>query len=47
MAMMTVTVCKELIDTRGINKFISDKIRLVASDEVIDLIFEDNTIINM
>ncbi len=43
----TVFACKEHIDIRGLNKFISDKIRLVASDEVIDLIFENDSIINM
>jgi len=42
-----VAACKEHIYTRGLNKFISDNIRLVASDEVIDLIFENDTIINM
>ena len=42
-----VVACKEHIDIRGLNKFISDKIRLVASGEVIDLIFENDSIINM
>ena len=42
-----VAVCKEHIYIRGLNKFISDGIRLVASDEVVDLIFENDTIINM
>jgi len=42
-----VAVCKEDIDIRGLSKFISDKIRQVASDEVVDLIFENDTIINM
>jgi len=42
-----VVACKEHIDIRGLNKFISDKIRLVASDEVIDLIFQNDSIINM
>lgn len=42
-----VAACKEHVDTRGLNKFISDKVRLVASDEVIDLIFENDSIINM
>ncbi len=42
-----VVACKEHIDIRGLNKFISDKIKLVASDEVIDLIFENDSIINM
>ena len=34
-----VAACKEHIDIRGLNKFISDSINLVASDEVVDLIF--------
>lgn len=42
-----VAACKEHVDIRGINKFISDGIKLVASDEVVDLIFENDTIINM
>ncbi len=42
-----VAACKEHIDIRGLNKFISDGIRLVASDEVVDLIFENDTIVNM
>jgi len=42
-----VAACKEHIDTRGLNKFISDNIRLVASEDVVDLIFENDTIINM
>jgi len=42
-----VAACKEHIDIRGLSKFISDKIKLVASTEVIDLIFENETIINM
>jgi len=36
--------CKEHIDIRGLNKFISDKIRLVASEEVIDKNFENDSI---
>lgn len=42
-----VVACKEHVDIRGLNKFISDKIRLVASEEVIDIIFENDSIINM
>ena len=42
-----IAACKEHIDIRGLNKFISDKIRLVAFEEVIDLIFENESIINM
>ncbi len=43
----TVVACKEHIDLRGLGNFISDKIKLVTSDEVIDLIFENDAIINM
>ena len=43
----TVAACKEHIDIRGLSNFISDKINLVTSDEVVDLIFENETIINM
>jgi sulfur relay protein TusB/DsrH len=43
----TVAACKEHIDIRGLSNFVSDKIKLVASDEVVDLIFENETIINM
>ena len=42
-----VAVSKEHVEIRGLNKFISDGIKLVASDEVVDLIFENDTIINM
>jgi sulfur relay protein TusB/DsrH len=42
-----VAACKEDVDIRGITKFISNGISLVASDEVVDLIFENDTIINM
>ena len=42
-----VAACKEHIDIRGLSNFISDKIKLVASSDVIDLIFECETIINM
>ena len=42
-----VAACKEHIDLRGLNKFVSDEIKLVKSEEVIDLIFENDTIINM
>ncbi len=43
----TIVACKEDVDLRGLANFISDKIKLVTSDEVIDLIFETDTIINM
>ena len=42
----TVMACGEHIKKRGINKLISDKIKLVATDEVVDLIFENDSIIN-
>ena len=42
-----VAACKEHIDLRGLTNFISDKIKLVATEDVIDLIFENDTIINM
>ena len=42
----TVAACKEHVDIRGLSNFISDKIKLVASDGVIDLIFENDSIIN-
>jgi sulfur relay protein TusB/DsrH len=42
-----VAACKEHIDIRGLNKFISDEIKLVDSDEVVDLIFANDSIINM
>lgn len=43
----TVAACKEHIDTRGLSNFISDKIKLVATGDIVDLIFENETIINM
>ena len=42
----TFAACKEHVDIRGLSNFISDKIKLVASDGVIDLIFENDSIIN-
>ena len=43
----SVTACKEDIDIRGLTNFISDKIKLVASEDVIDMIFANDTIISM
>lgn len=43
----TVIACKQHVDVRGINDFISDKISLVSTDDVVDIIFENDTIINM
>ena len=42
-----VAACKEHVDIRGLTNFVSEKIKLVTSGEVIDLIFENDTIINM
>ncbi|MHA1106259.1 MAG: DsrH/TusB family sulfur metabolism protein [Promethearchaeota archaeon] len=42
----TVAACKEHVEIRGLSNFISDKIKLVAADGVIDLIFENDSIIN-
>lgn len=42
-----VAACKEHIDIRGLSKFISSEIKLVASADVVDLIFDSDTIINM
>ncbi|QEE18117.1 DsrH/TusB family sulfur metabolism protein [Promethearchaeum syntrophicum] len=41
-----VIACKEDIMKRGLVKFISDKIKLVTTDEVVDLIFENDSILN-
>lgn len=43
----SVAACKEHIDLRGLTNFISDKIKLVTTEEVVDLIFENDAIINM
>ncbi|MFX1374405.1 MAG: DsrH/TusB family sulfur metabolism protein [Promethearchaeota archaeon] len=43
----TVAACKEHIELRGLTNFVSDQIKLVASDDVINLIFQNDTIINM
>ena len=42
----TVAACKEHIDIRGLSNFVSDKIKQVTSDGVVDLIFENDSIIN-
>ena len=42
-----VAACKEDIDIRGLNNYISEEIKLVTSADVIDLVFENDTIINM
>jgi len=43
----TVAACKEHIDIRGLSNFVSDKIKQVAAADVVDLIFENDSIINM
>lgn len=44
---VTIVANKEDVEIRGIKNFISDKVKLIAYDEVIDLIFANDTIINM
>jgi sulfur relay protein TusB/DsrH len=44
---ITIVANKEDTELRGIKNFISDKIKLIAYDEVVDLIFANDTIINM
>ncbi|GAI77809.1 MAG: sulfurtransferase complex subunit TusB [Promethearchaeota archaeon Loki_b31] len=44
---VTIVANKEDVDLRGINTFISDKIKLIAYDEVVDLIFANDSIVNM
>ncbi len=43
----TVVACKPDVDIRGLNDLISDKINLVTMEDVVDLIFTNDTIINM
>jgi sulfur relay protein TusB/DsrH len=43
----SVAACKEHIESRGLTNFVSDEIKLVTSDDIIDLIFQNDTIINM
>ena len=43
----TIAACKQHVDIRGLNDFIFDKINLVSMDDLVDLIFENDTIINM
>ncbi len=43
----SVMVCKEDIDLRGLSNFVSERVKLVASADVIDMIFANDTIINM
>lgn len=44
---ITIVANKEDTELRGIKNFISDKIKLIAYDEVVDLVFANDTIINM
>ena len=44
---ITIVANQEDTELRGIKNFISDKVKLAAHDEIIDLIFENDTIINM
>ena len=43
----TVAACKEHIELRGLTNFVSEEVELVASEDVVDLIFQNDTIINM
>jgi len=44
---LSVTACKEDIDICGLTNLIFDKVKLVASEDVINMIFASDTIINM
>jgi sulfur relay protein TusB/DsrH len=44
---VTIVANKEDVEVRGIKNFISEKVKLIAYDEVVDLIFANDTIINM
>jgi len=39
--------CKENMEIRGLSNFVSDKIKQVASNDIIDLIIENASIINL
>ena len=41
-----VAACEEHVNVRGLSKFISEKVKLIKSDDVVDLIFENDSIIN-
>lgn len=41
-----VVACEEHVQLRGLSNHISDQIKLVKSDDVVDLIFENDSIIN-
>lgn len=42
-----VAACKEDIEIRGLSNYISDKVELVSSAEIIDIVFENDNIVNM
>jgi len=42
----TVAACEEDIKLRGLSKYILDEIKLVKSEDVIDLIFGNDSIVN-
>jgi len=42
-----VAACKEDVEIRGLNNYISDKVELVSSAEIIDIVFENDNIVNM
>ena len=44
---VTIVANKEDVEVRGIKNFISDKVKLIAYDEVVYLIFANDTVINM
>ena len=44
---VTIVANKEDVERRGIKNYISDRIKLIAYDEVVDLIFANDSIVNM
>jgi len=44
---VTIVANKEDVELRGIKNYISDRIKLIAYDEVVDLIFANDSIVNM
>ncbi len=43
----TVAACKQHVEIRGLNDFIPDNVNMVSMDDLVDIIFENDTIINM
>ncbi len=41
-----VVACGEHVKTRGLEKFISEKVKLITTPEVVDLIFENDSVVN-